>query len=110
MVVFLTLHPMVFIFPNSSDLLEHLAMFTDDFSTRNTLLTKRVLKQGCWYHKIVKTLFKLYRQYFDLISQFNIGLKSLLRQGISQPELYGDLVYKLKKTVGLNKFSAQFIK
>ena len=27
-----------------------------------------------------------------------------------EPELYVDLVYKLKKTVGSNNFSAQFIK
>ena len=36
--------------------------------------------------------------------------KSLLRQGLSEPEFYGDLVYKLKKIVGSNNFSAQFIK
>ena len=44
-----------------------------------------------------------------LISKFQIGLKSLLRQGLSKPEFYGDLVYKLKKIVGSN-ISAQFIK
>ena len=27
-----------------------------------------------------------------------------------EPEFYGDLVYKLKKTVGSNNFTAQFIK
>ena len=31
-------------------------------------------------------------------------------QGLSEPEFYGDLVYKLKKIVGSNNFSAQFIK
>ena len=41
-----------------------------------------------------------------------MGLKSLLRQGLSESEFYGDLVYKLKKIVGSNsfQFSAQFIK
>ena len=29
---------------------------------------------------------------------------------LSEPEFYGDLVYKLKKIVGSNNFSAQFIK
>ena len=33
-----------------------------------------------------------------------------LRQGLSEPDFYGDLVYKLKKIVGSNNFSAQFIK
>ena len=33
-----------------------------------------------------------------------------MRQGLSEPEFYGDLVYKLKKIVGSNNFSTQFIK
>ena len=37
-------------------------------------------------------------------------LKSFLHQGLSEPELYGELVYKLKKIVGSHNFSAQFIK
>ena len=39
-----------------------------------------------------------------------IRLKSLLHQGLFEPEFFGDLVYKLKKIVGSNNFSAQFIK
>ena len=39
-----------------------------------------------------------------------LDLKSFLRQGLSEPEFYGDLVYKLKKIVGSNNFSVQFIK
>ena len=38
-----------------------------------------------------------------------LDLKSLLCQGLSEPEFYGDLVYKLKKIVGINTFSEQFI-
>ena len=45
-----------------------------------------------------------------MISKFQYGLKSLLRQVLSEPDFYGDLVYKLKKIVGSNNFSAQFIK
>ena len=33
-----------------------------------------------------------------------------MRQGLSEPDFYGDLVYKLKKIVGSYNFSAQFIK
>ena len=33
-----------------------------------------------------------------------------MRQGILEPGFYGDLVFKLKKIVGSNNFSAQFIK
>ena len=45
-----------------------------------------------------------------VLSKFQVGLKSLLRQGLSEPDFYGDFVYKLKKIVGSNNFSAQFIK
>ena len=31
-----------------------------------------------------------------------------MRQGLSEPEFYGDLVYKLKKIVGSDNFSAQY--
>ena len=58
----------------------------------------------------IKTFSKFYRRYYDLISKFQVGLKSLLRQGLSEPELYGELVYKLKKIVGSNNFSAQVIR
>ena len=53
---------------------------------------------------------KFYRRYYDLNSKFQVGLKSLLRQGLSEPDFYGYLVYKLKKIVGSNNFSTQFIK
>ena len=45
-----------------------------------------------------------------MISKLQVGLKSLLRQGLSEPDFYGDLVYELKKIVGPYIFSAQFIK
>ena len=99
MVMFLALHPMESISHNSFVLLEHLAM----------LLTS-TFKQGHRYHKLRKTFSKFYRRYYDLISKFQVGLKSLLRQGLSEPDFYGDLVYRMKKIVGSSNFSAQFIK
>ena len=45
-----------------------------------------------------------------MISKFNVGLKSLLHQGLSEPELYGDLVYKFEKIRGMTDFSDQFRK
>ena len=84
--------------------------YVADFNTRSKLLTQKLLKQGYRYHKLRKTFSKFYRRYYDLISKFQVGLKSLLRQGLSEPDFYGDLVYKLKKIVGSNNFSAQFIK
>ena len=81
-----------------------------DFNTPNNLLTQKLLIQGYWYHKLCKTFSKFYRRYYDLICKFLVGLKSLLRQGLWEPEFYGDLVYKLKKIVGSNNFSALFMK
>ena len=45
-----------------------------------------------------------------LISKLHIGMKSLLRKEVSEQEFYGDIVYKLKKIVGSNIFSVQFIR
>ena len=73
-----------------------------------------VVPWGClrfviMYFLIILTYY-FYRQYYDLKSKFQDGLKSLLRQRLSDSEFYGDLVYKLKKIVGSHNFSAQFIK
>ena len=84
--------------------------YVTDFKTRNKLLTQKLLKQGYPYHKLRKTFQKFYIRNYDLISKFQVGLKSILREGLSEPEFYGDFVYKLKKIVGSNNFSAQFIK
>ena len=59
-----------------------------DFNTRNKLLTQKLLEQGYRYHKFRKTFSKFYRRYYELISKFQIELKSLLRQGVSKPEFY----------------------
>ena len=102
MVMFLALHPMESISVSSFVLLEHLAKVTD-FNTCNKWLTQKLIKQGYLYHKLRNTFSKFYRRFYDLISKF------LLRQGLSEPKFYGDLVYKSKKIVGSNNFSAQFI-
>ena len=69
--------------------------YITDFNTRNKLLTQRLLKQGYRYHKLHKTFSKFYRRYYDLISKFQSGLKSLLSQGLLEPEFYDGLVYTL---------------
>ena len=82
----------------------------DDFNTRNKCLTAKLLKQGYRYHKLRKAFSKFYCLHYELISKFNVGLKSLLHQGLSEPEFYGDLVYKFKKIRGMTDFSDQFRK
>ena len=63
------------------------------------------------YHKLRKTFLKFCRRQCDFVSKlFNTGLKSLLNQGLSEPEFYGNFVYKFKKIAGRNDFSDQFRK
>ena len=81
-----------------------------DFIARNRCLTAKLLQQGYRYHKFRKTFSKFYRRHYELISKFNVGLKILLLEGLSEPEFYGDLVYKFKKLIGRNDFSFQFRK
>ena len=65
-----------------------------DFNARNKSLTAKLLQQGYRYHKLRKTFSKFYRRHYELVSKFNVGLKPLLHQGLSELEFYGDLVYK----------------
>ena len=82
----------------------------DEFNSRNLLLTAKLLTQGYRYHKIRKAFSKFYHRHSELIVKYNIGLKTLLQQGISEPICYGDLVYKFKRIVGKSNFRDQFKK
>ena len=82
----------------------------DDFNTRNKVLTAKLLRQGYKYHKLRKAFSKFYRRHLDIVSKYNVGLKTLLLQGLSEPEFYGDLVYKFRKIFGKNDFPYHFKK
>ena len=75
-----------------------------DINARNKCLTAKLLQQGYRYHKLRKTFSKFYRRHYELISKYNVGLKTILNEGFSEPEFYGDLVYKFKKLIGSNVF------
>ena len=81
-----------------------------DFNARNKFLIAKILKQGYRYHKLRKTFSKFYRQPYELVSKFNVGLKPFLHHGLSETEFYAGLVYKFKKYVGRTDFSDQFRK
>ena len=81
--------------------------YVTDFNTRNKLLTQKLLKQGYQYHKLCKTFSKFHRQYYDKYLNYKLDLN------LSCVKDFWDLnsmVFKLKKIVGSNNFSAQFIK
>ena len=54
------------------------------------------------YHKLRKAFLKFYRRHFDIVSKYNVGLKSLLLQGFSDPEF--------RKIIGKNDFPYHFKK
>ena len=82
----------------------------DDFNTRNKVLTAKLLRQGYRYHKLRKAFSKFYRQHFDRVSKYNVGLKTLFLQGLSEPEFYDNLLYKFRKIIGKNDFPYHFKK
>ena len=53
---------------------------------------------------------KFYCRHSALVEKYNVHLKTLLQQGILEPEFYGDLVYRFRKIVGKSNFSEQFRK
>ena len=78
MVTFLAVLLMVNTFRNILSLLEIVA----DFNARNKCLTAKLFQQGCRYDKLRKPFSKFYRRHYELISKFNVGLKTLLREGL----------------------------
>ena len=82
----------------------------DDFNTRNKVLTAKLLRQGYRYHKFRKAFSKFYRRHIYRRSKYNVGLKRLLLEGLSEHEFYGDLVYKFRKIIGKNDFPYHFKK
>ena len=44
------------------------------------------------------------------MSKYIVGLKTLFLQGLSEPEFYGDLVYKFRKIIGKHSFPFHYEK
>ena len=72
--------------------------------------TAKPLRQGYRYFKLLKALSKFYRRHSALLEKSSVSLKTLLQQGVSEPEFYSDLVYRFRKIVGKSNFSEQFRK
>ena len=81
-----------------------------DFNYRNRVITAKLLGQGFRYHKLRRTFTKFYRKNNTLLEKYHTSLKVLLKEGISQPSFYGDVVYKLRRISGLVDFSNRFTK
>ena len=59
-----------------------------DFNARNKCLTAKLLQQGYRYYKLRKTFSTFYRRHYELISKYNVGLKTLLGEGLSEPAFF----------------------
>ena len=73
-------------------------------------MTIILLKQGYRHQKLREAFSKFYRRHFDLVSKYKLGLKTLLLQGLSGLDFYGDLVYKFRKVISKNEFPYHFKK
>ena len=51
-------------------------------------LTAKLLRQGYRYFKLRKAFLKFYRRHSALLEKYSVSLKTLLKQGISEPEFY----------------------
>ena len=80
----------------------------DDFNYRYKAITAKLLRQDYRYFKLRKAFSKFYRRHSALLEKYSVSLKTLLQEGISEPEFYGDLVYRFRKIVGKSNFSERF--
>ena len=51
------------------------------------------------YFKVRKAFSKFYCRHSALVEKYSVSLKTLMQQGISEPEFYSDLVYRFRKIV-----------
>ena len=69
-----------------------------DFNLRNLSITNRLINQGFRYHKLRKAFCKFYNKYPDLVRKYgDTNCGELISKGISQPNFYGDIVYKIRR-------------
>ena len=55
-----------------------------DFNCRNKALTAKLLRHSYRYFKLFKAFSKFYRRHSALVDKYNVSLKTLLQQGISE--------------------------
>ena len=96
---------MVYTFRNLLGLLESAIML------QTSTLEKNVKRQDFSNRASgIIQVSKFYCRHFELMSKYNVGLKTHLSEGLSEPEFDGDLDNKFKKLIGINDFYFQFRK
>ena len=71
----------------------------NDFNYRNKALPANFLGRAIVILNFVRRFRNFYRRYSALLEKYSVSLKILLQQGISEPEFYGDLVYRFRQIV-----------
>ena len=66
-----------------------------DFNCRNKALTAKLLRQDYRYFKFREAFSRFDRRHSALVEEYSVSLKTLLQQGISEPEFYGDICLNL---------------
>ena len=51
-----------------------------------------------------------YRRHSGLVEKYNVSFRKLLQQVLSEPEFYGELVYRIRNIVGKSNFTVRFRK
>ena len=80
------------------------------FDARGGVLAARLLRQGYGCHGLRGAFSGFCQRHFGVVSEYNVGLRALFLQGLSEPGFYGDLVYKFRKIIGKNDFPYHFKK
>ena len=94
---------------NLLDSQEHLQILVTLTAVIKPLLPN-ILGRAIVILNLRKAFSKFYRRHSALVEKYSVSLKTLLQQGISEPEFYGDLEYRFRKIVGKSNFSEQFRK
>ena len=90
-----------------------LAFGTKGCSSKTRFISSvfRLLCIALWHYVREQIIYTVYSDcVLVFASHFCHEKQSALHQGLSEPEFYGDLVYKFKKNVGRADFSDQFRK
>ena len=77
-------------------------------NTRNKLLNAKLLNQGYRNLKLREAFSKFYGRHFDLISKFNIGLKSLRNLNFIVTSYTNSDKYMLAMILALNSIKSFF--
>ena len=67
-----------------------------DFNCSSKALTAKLLGSAI----VILNFIKPFRTFIADTEKYRVSLNTLLQQGISEPEFYGDLMYRFRKIVG----------